>query len=93
MLESLDIRNLALIEDIHIDFMPGFNVLTGETGAGKSIILGALSILLGEKADSSLVRLGAQEASVTAVITIDPDNPIIAWLEERGIALDDRSEE
>ena len=91
MLESLDIRNLALIEDIHIDFMPGFNVLTGETGAGKSIILGALSILLGEKADSSLVRLGAQEASVTAVITIDPDNPIIAWLEERGIALDDGS--
>ncbi len=91
MLESLDIRNLALIEDIHIEFMPGFNVLTGETGAGKSIILGALGLLLGEKGDSSVVRTGAQEASVSAVITINSDNPIVDWLQERGITLEDDS--
>ena len=91
MLESLDIRNLALIEDIHIEFMPGFNVLTGETGAGKSIILGALGLLLGEKGDSSVVRTGAQEASVSAVITINSDNPIVDWLQERGITLEDGS--
>lgn len=91
MLESLDIRNLALIEDIHIDFQPGFNVLTGETGAGKSIILGALGLLLGEKADGSIVRTGAAEASVSAVVSVERTNPLLHWLEERDIEPDEGS--
>ncbi|PKL19887.1 MAG: DNA repair protein RecN [Spirochaetae bacterium HGW-Spirochaetae-4] len=91
MLESLDIRNLALIEDIHIDFQPGFNVLTGETGAGKSIILGALGLLLGEKADGSIVRTGAAEASVSAVVSVERTNPLLQWLDERDIEPDEGS--
>ena len=55
MLESLHISNYALIDLIDIDFHPGFNVITGETGAGKSIILGALSLLLGARADTRVV--------------------------------------
>ena len=91
MLESLDIRNLALIEDIHIDFQPGFNVLTGETGAGKSIILGALGLLLGEKADGSIVRTGAAEASVSAVVSVERTNPLFQWFDERDIEPDEGS--
>ncbi len=49
MLQTLQIKNLALVESVQIDFMPGLNVVTGETGAGKSIIIGALNLLLGEK--------------------------------------------
>ncbi|NCB03144.1 MAG: DNA repair protein RecN, partial [Spirochaetia bacterium] len=61
MLESLHIKNLALIESVNIDFSPGFTILSGETGAGKSIILGALSLLFGDKVDSSLIRSGMNE--------------------------------
>lgn len=89
MLERLDISNLALIEDIHIDFHEGFNVLTGETGAGKSIILGALNLLLGEKADQSAVRTGASEASISALISLDPSHELVPWLRERGAEPDD----
>lgn len=89
MLESIDIMNLALIEDIHIDFEEGFNVLTGETGAGKSIILGALGLLMGDKADSSLVRTGADEAGVHAVVAMEEHNPLLAMLEEKGIFPED----
>jgi DNA repair protein RecN (Recombination protein N) len=89
MLEHIAIRNLALIEDIEIDFEPGFTVLSGETGAGKSIILGALNLLMGEKADGSLVRTGADEASISAIISVDTQNPLRSWLQEKGISLDD----
>ena len=89
MLESIDIMNLALIEDIHIDFEEGFNVLTGETGAGKSIILGALGLLMGDKADSSLVRTGADEAGIHAVVAMEEHNPLLAMLEEKGIFPED----
>lgn len=88
MLEQLDIRNLALIEDIHIDFTCGFNILTGETGAGKSIILGALELLLGEKADGSVVRTGSEEASVSAILSVGAAHPIRAWLAERDVEPD-----
>lgn len=89
MLESLDIGNLALIEDIHIDFHSGFNVLTGETGAGKSIILGALGLLLGEKADGSAVRFGAEEATVSAVVSIDESHRLASWLQEHAVEPDE----
>src|SRR5271170_2911390 len=66
MLVSLRIRNLALIEDLTWELGPGFNTLTGETGAGKSILIDALSLLLGERADKSLIRTGADACSVEA---------------------------
>ena len=70
MLVSLRIRNLALIEDLTWELGPGFNTLTGETGAGKSILIDALSLLLGERADKSLIRTGADACSVEAELTL-----------------------
>ena len=70
MLVSLCIRNLALIEDLTWELGPGFNTLTGETGAGKSILIDALSLLLGERADKSLIRTGAESCSVEAEVTL-----------------------
>ncbi|MGI6440145.1 MAG: DNA repair protein RecN [Sphaerochaetaceae bacterium] len=91
MLDTLTIKNLALIEDLHIDFREGLTILSGETGAGKSIILGALNLLLGDKADSSFVRSGSQEASVTATVNIGVDHPLHMWLQERSLQGDDGS--
>jgi DNA repair protein RecN (Recombination protein N) len=73
MLVSLRIRNLALIEDLTWELGPGFNTLTGETGAGKSILIDALSLLLGERADKTLIRTGAETCSVEAEITLTDD--------------------
>ncbi|MDR1106078.1 MAG: DNA repair protein RecN [Treponema sp.] len=90
MIDELDIRNYALIEKISLLFGGGFNVLTGETGAGKSIIVGSLSFLLGSKADADVIRTGAEEANVSAVISIQDDSrDALAWLSEREIAPED----
>ena len=70
MLVSLRIRNLALIEDLTWELGPGFNTLTGETGAGKSILIDGLNLLLGERADKTLIRTGAESCSVEAEITL-----------------------
>lgn len=70
MLRFLRIKNLATIEDIELNFDPGFTILTGETGAGKSIIIDALKLLLGEKASPEIIRTGKSEASVEAVFEI-----------------------
>ncbi len=83
MLVSLRIRNLALIEDLTWELGPGFNTLTGETGAGKSILIDALSLLLGERADKTLIRTGAEACSVEAEITLADD----ARLKEINAAL------
>lgn len=85
MLESLSIRNFALIDRLEIDFTDGFNVITGETGAGKSIILGALGLILGNNADSSAVRTGESECTVSAVFSIPDGHPVNAFLRERGL--------
>ena len=71
MLVSLRIRNLALIEDLTWELGPGFNTLTGETGAGKSILIDALSLLLGERADKTLIRTGAEACSVEAELNLE----------------------
>jgi DNA repair protein RecN (Recombination protein N) len=68
MLEELSIRNYALIDSITMSFRNGFNVLTGETGTGKSIIVGSLSFLMGAKTDTDVIRSGCEEASVSEVI-------------------------
>ncbi|GAB1409808.1 DNA repair protein RecN [Desulfovibrionales bacterium] len=76
MLETLRIRNLALIDDVELDFCPGLNVLTGESGAGKSFILRALDFILGERISASLVRPGRDRAVVEAAFVVD-DQPVL----------------
>ncbi|WP_085808685.1 DNA repair protein RecN [Sphingomonas sp. TZW2008] len=83
MLTALSIRDVVLIEALDLDFGPGLGVLTGETGAGKSILLDALGLALGARGDSGLVRHGAAQASVTA--TFDPPADIAGLLEDNGI--------
>ncbi|MBM3323848.1 hypothetical protein FJY69_10280, partial [candidate division WOR-3 bacterium] len=73
MLTELSVRDFALIEALRVEFKPGLTVLTGETGAGKSIVVGALSLLLGGRADSDMVRTGADSAQVEARITLSPE--------------------
>ncbi|MDR1147380.1 MAG: DNA repair protein RecN [Spirochaetaceae bacterium] len=90
MLEELSIRNYALIDNLSISFEDGLTILTGETGAGKSIVVGALSFLLGAKAESSVIRGGADEASVSVVISIDKHNKDARdWLEAHDIETED----
>jgi DNA repair protein RecN (Recombination protein N) len=90
MLEELSLRNYALVEGFSITFPKGFTVLTGETGAGKSIIVGSLGFLLGAKAGPEVVRTGAEEAQVSALVSVDPQNrDARAWLSARDIPLDE----
>ena len=70
MLQSLKIKNYALIDEIHIDFSPGFITITGETGAGKSILIGALSLILGNRADTSVLKDETQKCIVEASFDI-----------------------
>ncbi|MBV9488385.1 MAG: DNA repair protein RecN [Verrucomicrobia bacterium] len=84
-LRSLRIRNLALVESLDWSLKPGFNVVTGETGAGKSIILGALTLVLGERADKTLIRTGADQCSVEAAFELSDAGKLNAFLEEHGI--------
>ncbi len=85
MLVSLRIRNLALVEELEWQPGPGFVAITGETGSGKSIIVGALKLVLGERADKSLIRNGAESCSVEAVFHPPEFAKLNAWLEEQGI--------
>lgn len=90
MLETLRIQNYALIDRIEVDFQPGFNVLTGETGAGKSIVVGALNLVLGARASSEVVRNGADRASIDAIFLIGtPSRRLHALLDEYGIPLEE----
>ena len=83
MLTALSIRDVVLIEALELEFGPGLGVLTGETGAGKSILLDALGLALGRRGESSLVRSGAAQAVVTA--TFDAPATVAALLEENGL--------
>ncbi len=85
MLRSLSIRNVVLIEKLDIDFQPGLCVLTGETGAGKSILLDALGLALGVRAESRLVRQGAERAQVTADFDLPHNHPAFGILAEQDI--------
>jgi DNA repair protein RecN (Recombination protein N) len=89
MLTELRIRNFAIIESLSLPLARGFNVLSGETGAGKSIIVGALSLLLGERASVDLIRTGAERASVEGVFDVGERPEIVALLDERGIDADE----
>jgi DNA repair protein RecN (Recombination protein N) len=85
MLTELRIRNFAIIESLTLPLARGFNVLSGETGAGKSIIVGALGLLLGERASVDLIRTGADRATVEGVFDVADRPEIAALLDERGI--------
>ena len=90
MIEELSVRNFALIDSLTISLEGGFSVLSGETGAGKSIIVGTLGFLLGSKADTEVIRSGADEASVSAVILVEAKNKdALEWLGSRDISLED----
>ena len=88
MLQSLHVHNFALLEDAHADFTPGFNVFTGETGAGKSIVIDSLNAILGERTSRELIRSGADSASVCAEFQNVGDN-VKNELEKLGIEKDD----
>ena len=89
MLERLTIRNYALIRDVTVDFEDGFNVLSGETGAGKSILIDALSLALGGKGNPENIREGAEEAEVTAVLRVTNGPELDEWIAKYGIEPED----
>src|SRR5438552_14926367 len=86
MLTTLRIKNLALVDDLTLELQAGYNVITGETGAGKSILIGALGLVLGQRADRTLIRSGSDQCSVEAVFdTRAVKAPIKTFLEENGL--------
>jgi len=89
VLTALSIRDVVLIERLDLQFGAGLTVLTGETGAGKSILLDSLGLALGARADAGLVRAGAEQASVTACFAPPPGHPALDLLAEQGVALED----
>ncbi|MDR1862381.1 MAG: DNA repair protein RecN [Treponema sp.] len=90
MLEELSVRNFALIDSLSLSFDRGFSVLTGETGAGKSIIVGSISFLLGARADAEVIRSGCDEAQVSAVVFAAPGSAdALDWLKARDIETDE----
>ncbi len=88
MLTELRIRNLAIIDAVTLPLASGFNVLSGETGAGKSIVVGALGLLIGERASSDLVRTGADKATVEGVFDVSDRRDLLDDLDARGIETD-----
>lgn len=90
MLDFLSIRNVVLIDKLDLDFKPGLSVLTGETGAGKSILLDSLGLVLGNRAETSLIRQGEDKLSVMATFHLDkPNQELKAWLDEYEIEAED----
>jgi len=84
MLKELSIRNFAIIDDLHIDFLDGLTILSGETGAGKSIILNAVNLLLGSRASAELVRTGAESAELEALFQISPTSSVAGIMSANG---------
>lgn len=88
MIRYLHIRNIAVVENLAVEFGPGLNVVTGETGSGKSILVDALGLLLGQRASADLIRTGESKALVEGVFDLPADAPPKALLEEQGIEWD-----
>src|SRR6056297_933268 len=85
MLRALDIRDILIIDHLELEFRPGLNVLTGETGAGKSILLDALGFVLGWRGRADLVRAGAAQGEVVAEFDLPADHPAHAVLADAGL--------
>lgn len=89
MLRSLNIRDFVIVDRLELEFAPGFGALTGETGAGKSILIDALGLALGGRADAGVVRAGRERADVTACFDLPARAEFAAWMDEQGFAADD----
>ena len=91
MLSELTVRDFAIIDELHLNFAPGFNVLTGETGAGKSIIVDAVSLVLGGRGDAEFIRAGASQATVEGIFALDDEAQAVIGplLEQDGLEGDD----
>ena len=85
MLRHIHIRHLAIVDELSLDVGTGMTVLTGETGAGKSILLDALGLALGDRAESGIIRAGAPRAEVSAEFDIEQHLPVQAWLNEHEL--------
>src|SRR5579871_4216524 len=85
MLRQLSIKNFAIVESVTLEFGKGFNVLTGETGAGKSLIVDALYFLLGDRINTDMIRAGEERAVVEAFFQIEPKSAVLKKLAEWGI--------
>jgi len=88
MLSRITIHNLVIVRSLDLAFGPGMTALTGETGAGKSILIEALGLALGDKADNAMIRAGADKAEVSAAFELPADSPAVAWLEQHDLAAD-----
>jgi DNA repair protein RecN (Recombination protein N) len=91
MLQTISLRDFVIVDQLELDFAAGFTVLTGETGAGKSILLDALSLVLGERADSSQIREGSSRAEISALFRINPElmQSFGKWLDKQGFPTED----
>lgn len=85
MLEELHVHNYAIIDKLQVRFTSGLNILSGETGAGKSILVGALGLLLGDKTDTSIIRSGAEETAVSGIVSVPGNAEAAQWLAAHGI--------
>ena len=88
MLRQLHIRNFAIIDDLELQFRDGMTVLTGETGAGKSILIDALGIILGDRAEAGTIRAGTDRAEVSAIFDTGGNDAIAALLDEQAVETD-----
>ncbi len=89
MLEELHVHNYAIIDKLDVRFTEGLNILSGETGAGKSILIGALGLLLGDKTDTSIIRSGAEETAVSGIVGVRENREAAEWLASKGIEPED----
>jgi len=85
-LRELSIRNFAIIKQLELEVDDGLTVVTGETGAGKSIVLGALNLLLGSRAESDMIRHGEDQCEITALFSIEKQSNVRNWLEFKDLA-------
>ena len=87
MLNRLAIRDFVIVDQLDLEFSSGFSALTGETGAGKSILLDALGLVLGGRAEPDMIRTGSTRAEVVAEFDVAPESALHAWLEEAGLSV------
>ncbi|MGB2329979.1 MAG: AAA family ATPase, partial [Pseudomonadales bacterium] len=87
MLRHLSIKNLAIVDEVHIDLEPGMSVITGETGVGKSLMVDGLALIMGQRAESNLIGAGANNAEVSAVFDLSAAPAAQQWLDDKLIAL------
>ena len=91
MLENLSIKNFVIVDHLELNFKGGFSALTGETGAGKSILIGALSLALGQRGDSGVVRHSTDKSDISATFNIQGNQHAEEWLKQNELESDEES--